>query len=273
MQFRSHLGRDIDLRHLPNLLLIAITLLAGGIALLYWLNGGPAEAIFFAPAYGFTTWALLREIDPDHNWTALVSAILAAAWVLTGGARVSVLALGVLIVVGRVVTESTGRRPLVTDLVALLLAAAAGYTAEGWVAAFGLAIALYLDDRFTETRRPAQVWVSAGIAAGATLVATLTSAFPETLPRVNPAIALAAGAMALVLVLRDPAEPITQVDARHKAFLRQDRLHASRSLVGVLVFAMSLATGEDAHGLVPTLAALLIVVVSNEIELVRRRSL
>jgi len=273
MQFRSHLGRDIDIRHTPNLLIVAITLLAGGIALIAWLNDGPPEAIFFAPTYAFVTWALVREIDPDHNWTALVSAIIAAGWIFTGGAQVSVLALGVLIVVARIVTESTGRRPLLTDLIAVLLAAVAGYTVEGWVAAFGLAIALYLDDRFTESSRPIQIWVSAGLAAGATLVATLTDAFPETLPRVDPVVALAAGALALILVVRDPAEPITQVDARHKAFLRQDRLHASRSLTGILVFAMGLLTGDSARGMVPALAALLMVVVSNEVELVRRRRL
>jgi hypothetical protein len=273
MPFRSHLGRDIDVRHVPNVLIIAITLLAGGVAVLMWLSDGPAEAIFFAPAYAFVTWGLLREVDPDHNWTALVSAVVAATWILTGGAHISVLALGVLMVVGRIVTESTGRRPLMTDLVALLIAGLAAYRVEGWVAAFGLAIALYLDVRFAESPRPAQIWVSAGIAAGATLMATLTDAFPDTVPGIDPVIAIVAGTLALALVVREPAEPISQVDARHKSFMSQDRLHASRSLLGVLVFAISLLTGDNAEGLVPTLAALLLVVISNEVELARRRRL
>ena len=273
MQFRSHLGRDIDIRYPPNVLMIAVALLAGVAAVVAWLNDGPAEAVFLAPAYAFVTWALLREVDPDHNWTALTAAVVAAVWILAGGVHVSVLALGVLIVVGRLVTESTGRRPLVTDLLALLLAALAGYTVEGWIAAFGLAIAVYLDDRFTEQKHPIQIWVSAGIAAAATLVASMVNAFPDTLPEVDPIIVMAAGALALILVVRDPAEPITQVDARHKAFLRQDRLHAARSLSGVLVFGMSLLTGENAEGLVPTMAGLLIVIVSNEVEVIRRRRL
>jgi hypothetical protein len=160
-----------------------------------------------------------------------------------------------------------------TDLVALLIAGLAAYRVEGWVAAFGLAIALYLDDRFAESPRPAQIWVSAGIAAGATLMATLTDAFPDTVPGIHPVIAIVAGTLALALVVREPAEPISQVDARHKSFMSQDRLHASRSLLGVLVFAISLLTGDNAEGLVPTLAALLLVVISNEVELVRRRKL
>lgn len=273
MRFRSHLGRDIDIRSLSNVLMIAVALLAGAVAVVLWLDDGPAGPIFFAPAYAVVTWALMREVDPDHNWAALVASVLAAGWILAGGSQVSVLALGVLILAGRLVTESTGRRPLVTDLIALLLAALAAFTVEGWIAAFGLAIALYLDDRFTELSHPVQIWVSAGIAAGATLVATLTDAFPDTPPAVRPIIVIAAGVLALVLVLRDPVEPITQVDARHKSFLSQDRLHASRSLVAILVFAMSLLTGAIAEGLIPTMAGLLIIIVSNEIELVRRRRL
>lgn len=273
MRFRSHIGRHIDIRSPPNLLLMVVVLLAGAIALLLWLDDGPAESIFLAPAYAFVTWALLREVDPDHNWTALAASAFAAGWILVGGEHVSVLALGVLILVGRLVSESTGRRPLLTDLVALLLGALAAYTVEGWIAAFGLAIALYLDDRLTEQSRSAQIWVSAGVAAGATLVATLLDAFPDTVPEVQPVLAMVAGVLALVLVVRDPVEPITQVDARHKSFLSPHRLHASRSLIAVLVFAMTLLTGTTAEGLIPTTAGLLAVIVSNEVEWVRRRKL
>jgi len=273
MQFRSHIGRDIDIRYLPNALMIVIASLAGAIAVIAWLSGGPAESIFFAPAYAFVTWSLLREIDPDHDWTALASAALAAGWVLVGAPRASVLALGVLILVGRLTTESTGRRPLVTDLVALLLAALAAYTVEGWIAAFGLAIALYLDFRFAERAHPIQIWVSAGVAVGATVMATLVGAFPDTVPQIHPIVAMSAGALALVLVIREPAEPISQVDAHHKGFLSRERLHAARSLVGVLVFAMSLTSGEAAHGLIPDIAGLLIVAVANEVETVRRHRL
>ncbi|HZD24308.1 MAG TPA: hypothetical protein VE569_13045 [Acidimicrobiia bacterium] len=254
-----------------NLLLVILLAAVGVIAIALWVSGDSAEIIFFAPAYVFFTWAVIREVDPDHNWTALVAAAAAGGWVLIGGDRVSVLALGVLILVGRLVTGTTGRRPLLSDLVALLLAALIAFTGESWVVAFGLAIALYLDVGFSETSHRVQIWVSAGVAVAATLMATLTNAFPTMLPGVRPTVAIAAGALALILVVREPAEPITQVDARHKAFLRQDRLHASRTLVGMVVFAMSLVTGIDNGGLVPTLLALGLVVVSNEIELIRRR--
>lgn len=273
MYFRSHVGRPFNFRATSNLLIVILVVVAAGIAIVLWANGEPAGIILYAPAYTFVAWALIREVDPDHNWTALVAAVGAGGWILFGGDRVSVLALGVLVLVGRLVTESTGRRPLITDLLGLVLAALVAFTAEGWVVAFGVAIALYLDDRFADVSHWAQIWISAGIALAATLIATFTDAFSESLPGVRPVIVIVAGVMTLILVMREPAEPITEVDARHKAFLRKDRLHASRSLVAVLVFAMSLLTGLTSLGLIPTLFGLALIVVSNEMESIRRRGL
>lgn len=273
MHFRSHLGRPFDIGARSNLLILVLTAVFAAAATVLWANGEPAEIIWLAPVYVFVTWALIREIDPDHDWTALLAAVVAGGWILFGGDHSSVLALAVLVVVGRVVTESTGRRPLVTDLLALVLAALIAFTVEGWVVAFGVAIALYLDDRFAEVSHWAQIWISAGIALAATLVATLTDAFAEPITGIRPVMAVGAGVLALTLVLREPAEPVSEVDARHKAFLRQDRLHASRSLVGVLVFAMTLLTGLSSLGLTPTLFALVLIVASNELESRRRRHL
>jgi hypothetical protein len=50
------------------------------------------------------------------------------------------------------------------------------------------------------------------------------------------------------------------------------RLQASRSLTAVLVFVMTILTGAEAKGMVPLIAALTLAVVSNELELVRRRT-
>lgn len=273
MPIRSHLGRPIEPRRGSNLLMIVIVLLTGAVAVALWLAGNPAELVFFGPAQAFVIWALMREIDPDHEWTALVAAVAGGAWVLAGGEYVSVLAIAVLMLAARLVTESTGRRPLVIDLVAMALGALVGFTVEGWVAAFGLAIALYLDDRFAAESRRLQIGVSALTAAGATIVATLAGAFPETIPNIVPWAAVASGLVALLLVARDPTEPISQVDARHKAFISKERLHSSRTLIGVLIFGMSLLTGDEVVGLIPVLAALFLAIVSNEMERARRRSM
>jgi hypothetical protein len=272
MPFRSHIGRGFDFKAAPTLTMFAIVVATGAVAGVLWLTGGSGALIFYAPAYAFVTWALLREIDPDHQWTALIGAAGAGAWVVLGGDYISLLPVAALLVSARLVTESTGRRPLFTDLAALGLASLIGFSEAGWVAGFGLAVALYLDDRLSYESRGIQVAASAVIAVGTTLVASLTDAFPEVLPDVVPYLAIGSGALALLLVIRDPADPITQVDARHKSFLRRDRLHVSRSLIAILVVAMVLLLGQDAFGLVPLLFALTLALVSNEVEIVRRRA-
>jgi len=271
MPIRSHLGRPLDIRAPFNVAVLGLMAAAGITALVLWLNGSD-WSLFFAPVHLFVVWALLREIDPEHNWSAIVGGVVAGSWVLVGLPMASALAIGGLIVGGRLVTGTTGRRPLAIDLAgATVFGIAISFTIEGWIAGFGLALALYLDDRLSGESRGMQVAAAAVTALGATVVATAARAFPLALPDVLPQVAIPAGLLSLLLVIRDPADPTCQVDARHAAFVRADRLHASRALIGGLVFAMVLLVGADANALVPLLFALLLAVVSNELELLRRR--
>ncbi|MFZ0015012.1 MAG: hypothetical protein WAL25_12955 [Acidimicrobiia bacterium] len=272
MPIRSHLGRSLDVRHPFNVAVLGLMAAAAIAALVLWLNGSD-WSLFLAPVHLFVVWALLREIDPEHNWSAIVGGVVAGSWVLVGLPMASALAIGGLILAGRLVTETTGRRPLPIDLAGTTsYGIAIGFTIEGWIAGFGLALALYLDDRLSGESRGMQVAAAAVTALGATVVATASRAFPLALPGILPQMAIPAGLIALLLVVRDPAEPMCRVDARHAALVRADRLHASRSLIGVLVFAMVLLVGSEADALVPLLFALLLAVVSNELERLRRRS-
>lgn len=273
MDFRSHLTRPMDVRSPSNVVVGVLILVTAGIAVAARLNDEPGE-ILLAPVHTFLIWALVREIDPDHNWAAIAAATLTAVWALTGGAVASALAIAGLMLAARIVTSTTGRRPLPLDLVAVSgFGIAIGFTVEGWVAGFGIALAIYRDDRFGEDGRLMAVGASAATAIGTTVVATLTSAFPERLPDIDQAMVLAAGIIALALIAREPAAPITQVDARHAAFIPKPRLYVSRSLVGVLVFLMTLLTGADAAGTTVVIAAMVLVFVSNEVELLRRNDL
>ena len=270
MAFKSHLGRSMDFRARSNLVLIAFVLMGAGIALVLWLNGEPGE-VFLAPVLIFLTWALVREIDPDHDWSALVSAVFAGAWVLAGGAVPSALAVTGLLIGARIVTCTTGRRLLTTDLAAVgVYGIAIGFTVEGWAAGFGIALAIYLDDRFRGENLGRAIAGASITAIGTTVVATVSGAFPQTVPDVVQYMAVAAGVTALVLLSREPATPTTRVDARHSAFLDTARLYVSRSVTGVLVFLMTLLTGPDAGGLVVVVVALGLAIVSNEVELLRR---
>lgn len=271
MDFRSHLLRPMDFRTPSNLLIGMITVVSGGIAVVFWLNGEPAE-ILLSPVYVFLVWALVREIDPDHQWWALAAATFTAVWELTGRPSTSAFAIAGLMLAARIATSTTGRRPLPVDLATMtVFGIAIGFTLEGWAAGFGIALAIYLDERFSGTNRLMAIGASALTAIGTTVVATVTDAFPERVPDVVEYLAVAAGVAALILLAREPATPIGQVDARHAAFIDKARLHVSRSIVGVLVFLMTILSGQDSEGLMIVIVALAIAVVSNEVELLRRR--
>jgi hypothetical protein len=273
MDFRTHLGRPFDFRRWSNLVLSGLVVVTTIAAAVLWLNGEPAT-IALTPVYAFLVWALLREIDPDHDWTALLAAAVTAIWGLSGGPITSALALAGLMVAARIITSTTGRRPLLTDLAAVaVFGIVIGFSLEGWAAGFGIALAIYLDDRLSGGNRLPAIGASALTAIGTTVVANLTGAFPERLPSIIPGVAAAAGVAALLILVREPAEPISQVDARHAAFMDRARLHMSRSVVAILVFLVAVLGGLRSEGLVMIIVALGLAVVANEIELIRRPSL
>jgi hypothetical protein len=270
MDFRSHLGRPIDFRHRANVVVVIIVVSTGVAAVVLWMSGTSAN-VLLAPVHGFLIWAVLREIDPDHQWPAVAGAVLAGAWVLRGMPLSTVWATGGLVVATRIMTSTTGRRLLPTDLaVVSVFGIAIGFTVEGWAAGFGIALAVYLDDRFRGENRLPAVAASAVTAIGTTVVATAVGAFPKTVPDVIQYLAIISGTAALGLLVREPAVPTSRVDARHAHFIDGARLHASRSVIGVLVFMMTILTGADSEGLVIVIAVLWLAVLSNEIELIRR---
>ncbi len=271
MRFRTHVGRALDFSHPSNRLIVGLTALTAVTAVVVWITGSDI-GVLWAPAQTFLIWALVREIEPDHHLTALVAAITTAVWVLIGLEMTGVLAVGAMVVGARLVAHTTGRRPLMTDLVPIgIFAAVISFTTSGWVAGFGLAIAIYIDDRFASDHRTAAALIAALSALGATAMASLTGAFPGQLPDTRPVIVLLVGVISLAAVIREPVEPTTQVDARHRAFLDQRRLYGARSLVAVSVFAMTILAGPQALASGPLALALALALVSNEVERRSRR--
>lgn len=264
MAFRSHVSRPLDMGLWSNRLIVGLTVVAAIAAGAAMVSGGITD-VWSAPIHVFLTWALVREVDPDHDWTAWSAAIFAGIWVLVGQEVVSVMAVLALMVAARVLLNSTGRRPLISDLVGLtVLASAAAYTPAGWIAGFGVALAIYIDDRLSDKHRTASIVAAAAAALGASAVATLTNALPETLPEVRPLLSVIVGVIALVAIVREPVEPVSLTDSRARRLLEGRRLHASRSLVGVLLFLGALLMGPAATGLVPALVGYSLALVSGE---------
>jgi hypothetical protein len=272
MAFRSHVTRPLDPRSTSNVAISGLTLIsaaAGGVIAL------TADRNLLLPILAagatFLSWALGRELDPDHESVGLIAAIPAGALVLLGF-DISILVTVAALMSARLLVESTGRRPLPSDMAAMVvLASAVSFTALGWVFGFGLAVAIYLDDRMAEEHSNRAVIAAVGAAVGASLVATLTSAFPQALPEIRPPLTLALGLLALFAVLREPLDPVSLVDSRRKTPLRRDRVHVARTMIGLLAFLGSLIGGEAITAEVTVALTLALALGSEEWERLSRR--
>lgn len=270
---RTHLGRRLDLSLSSNRLIIGLTALAGIAGLLLWMTGDSPKA-WLAPVHTFLMWALVRELDPDRHWTALIAAGVAGGWVLAGLEIIGALALGGFLLAGRLVLNPVGLRPLNTDLVAMAIAAGVvSFTAVGWVAGSGIAVAIYIDERLSDRPRRAALLAAIGAALGASAVATISEALPETLPSIRPLLVVVMGLLALLAVIRDPLPVLSTVDSSDLRSMERERLHGSRTLIGVLLFVAALLVGPSVTGLGPIMIAFALVLASEEVKRIRRPTL
>jgi hypothetical protein len=257
-----------------NRSMLALAGLAGAVgAYLTIAQDREAFLAIGAAGYTFLAWALTRELDPDHQAPAIALAVLAGVWALLGYGVVLLPFVGLLMST-RIVVETTGRRPLPTDLAVLaVLATVMSFSPLGWVMGFGLAVALYVDDRMSGAPTRAGLLAALGAAVGSTVIASLTDAFPRLLPITRPFLIAALGVLALITVIREPLDPVSFVDSRSKAFLRKDRLHAGRVLSAVLLFIGALLSGEMAPDVLPMALVVAVAMASSEIERTRRPDL
>ena len=265
MAFRSHVGRGLDLGIWSNRAILGLSLIAAvaGVVATVIFDGSLWLAVQ-AGLVTFLVWALTRELDPDRDSTALIAAALAGVWAILG-LPVDLLAIGGLVIGARLVAETTGRRPLRTDLFAIAVGALAiSFTPLGFVAGFGIAIAIYVDSRMSDEHNRDALIAALVAATGSAVVVSLSGAFPTQLPPVQPPFVLAVAALTLVAVLREPPQPTSVVDSRRGNLLSGNRIHASRILVGGLTVAGALVAGPEASALAPVAAALALSLASSE---------
>lgn len=271
VRFRSHVLRPLDATDPWNRAVLGVSVVAA-VAGAYLTLSHDREPLLAVEAggYAFLAWALARELDPDRQVPAVVLALLAGAWALLGYGTV-LLPFAGLLMVARLVVETTGRRPLPTDLAVLaLVATAISFTPLGWVAGFGLAVAMYVDDRMSAEPARAALYAAIGAAVGSTLVASLSGALPRSAPIVRPLLIAALGLLALIAVTREPLDPVSFVDSRSKRFLRKDRLQAGRALCAIILFLGALISGESAPDVLPMALVVAFSLASSEIERTRR---
>ena len=272
MAFRSHVVRSMDLSLPANRLIVGL----GGVGLIaaavVVLTGGPSSA-WWTPIYIGLVWGLTREIDPDHQSTALIAAVGGGLWVLAGFDTSAMTALLGLLFAARLVLNSTGRRALVTDYIGLgVLAAVISLSITGWVGGFAIALAMYIDDRMASEHRQMAVISAAVTALAASVVVTAAQAFPQEVPDVRSGVVIGIGLVALVALVREPEPPVSLVDSRMKTMLVPSRLHNARAMTAVLVFLAAFLSGPDALTMVPAAGVVVLTLFSNEVERIHRRT-
>ncbi len=266
MRFRSHLARDFDVTVPSNVVAIVAIALSGIAAVIIILNGGDS-GLWVAPGAALLYWALAREIDPDHPWTAMVAGPVGALWTLVDGPGLSLLAVGALMVGARIVVGTTGRRSLLSDWVVVGIGAIAiSYTVSGWIGGFTLAVAMAIDGARQDDQARWRLVIPAIAAIAATVVLTAADGLPTAPWDIDPAALALVGGLGLILVLRGPVAPTSIVDARHGATLDQRQLHLGRATVAIASVAVTAAAGLSLSSVAPLVLTLGLVVVSNELD-------
>lgn len=113
------LGRKIDFNYKTNQL---ITAFAAGSGLLFWLLTGDVSSGLTAALAVFLTWALARELDPAHPYSAFFAAALTLFSLNRTGSLDGLLLFWLLLLL-RWVNGTTGKRLSLMDMLAL-----AGFT-------------------------------------------------------------------------------------------------------------------------------------------------
>ena len=165
LQYTS-LGRPLDPRHYAtNLAILVFTLLGGVIAGVVHLlnNDSLADAVVAGLAVGaavFVAWAISREIDPDNQFSAFLSSVIALGAALFL-APLQLLVLGGAMVLCRVVNRTVGPPATFFDTVTVLVLTIIIIFTGQWMFGIVATVAFSLDALLnTPVRRH---WIAAGL--------------------------------------------------------------------------------------------------------------
>lgn len=172
----TSIGRTIDPQYPTNRAIAIITILVvlGGTVFQRLSGGGWGASVLWGINAGLTvflTWALCRELDPDHPMGAFVAAALA----LVASLVWDLPELGVilwLVVMTRVVNRTAGPPAGVLDALGLLGLAGWLSLQGDWQYGVMTALALFLDSQLPERARRQLLFalVAVGVTVGAALL-------------------------------------------------------------------------------------------------------
>ncbi|MCS3923348.1 hypothetical protein [Methanosalsum natronophilum] len=135
----STLGRPIDLNYLPNVLitLMTVLVLVGGTIFQLVQGYTFVESIVLSGQVGvtvFITWTILRELDPDHDSSALICSLTILILIIVDFITTpSIIPLLWLMLLFRIMNISTGLKPTFFDSTILFISGLALMWYYSWI--------------------------------------------------------------------------------------------------------------------------------------------
>ena len=110
------LGRKIDFSYNTNKIILAISFIVGGIG--YFITGEISSGLYLAGGT-FLTWALAREVDPKHDYSAFIAVALSLVN-LFYYQKIELLIIFWIILTLRLVSGISGKDATILDIVVVL---------------------------------------------------------------------------------------------------------------------------------------------------------
>ncbi|MDD4254935.1 MAG: hypothetical protein PHP59_06105 [Methanofollis sp.] len=255
MQPQSGIARPLDFSYQTNriIVLLALTALLVSAAASALAGTGIVETLIRGPGAAlavFLTWALCREIDPDHDLSALLAAAMTTGALLILSIPDIPTLLWALLVI-RVVNRTTGRAATTIDLIFVLLLTlwplSRGFLPAGPIAA----TAFFLDGRSKDPARHRLPF--AVVALLATAVALLATPVHLGAPTPAAGIGIAAATVLFIPAIAASKTVHSREDSGDRP-LDPGRLMTGQALA--LATALSAVTTDPA-ALAPLWAAIL----------------
>ena len=247
MKFKTAVGRPITITYLPNLLMLGLVSLIGVVAfgMEYMNTNDIATALQTAWTVTIAagaSWAVARELDPEHDYSAFVG-IIPAVLLLDGD--LSLWAIAAFVMLARLVSRVIGLSATIFDSIATTIVVGFAVFATGsWLTGILGIVAFILDARLNDPQ-PRQ-YIFAGIVAIIMLAKMMLDGVSAlTLPSMFPLIAiLVITAGYLMMVMRTDTVNIT-ADYGKKYSINQQRVKISMLMSVLAVLALSLWGGDD----------------------------
>ncbi|MFW5662585.1 MAG: hypothetical protein ACOCZW_02575, partial [Bacteroidota bacterium] len=148
----TSLGRPIDLNLKTNSMILYLTAGAFILAAFFYvfvenvnILKAVSNSLTFAIGF-FLSWAVGREVDPDHDASAFIALpAYAAYWYFSG--KADIIELFFMLMVIRMVNRTTGLKPTVLDSVLILVLGILLSYFNNWLISVMLTTAFFIDAR------------------------------------------------------------------------------------------------------------------------------